>query len=46
MTEVIGLNSEGTVMRACPRPIVLEAVQGAAIGVPQFLICSVHVPAT
>jgi len=41
-----GLKASGTVMRTCPKPIVLEAVQGAAIGVPQFLTSNVHVPGT
>ena len=42
----IGLNSRGTVMRTCPKPIVLEAVQGAAMGVPQFLTSNVQFPST
>jgi hypothetical protein len=41
---VVPLNAEGTVMRTRPMAIVLEAVQGAATGVPQFFTRSVHVP--
>jgi hypothetical protein len=43
---VVALNAEGTVMRTRPMAIVLEAVQGAATGVPQFFTRSVHVPDT
>lgn len=47
LTElIVALNSEGTMTRTCPMAIVLEAVQGASTGVPQFLTVSVHVPDT
>jgi hypothetical protein len=48
LTEKSGsdLNSGGTVMRICPIAIVLAAVQGASMGVPQFVTRSVHVPLT
>lgn len=44
MTEAMGRNSVGTAIRIVPRPIVLDAVQGAAEALPQFWIVSVHVP--
>jgi hypothetical protein len=44
VTEAMGRNAVGTAIRIVPRPMVLDAVHGAAEALPQFWIVSVQEP--